>query len=118
KAVRRRGDQPPCRAGHPRPGRSQGPLQGGGRLLAGPTRKGRSPAGVASRRADSRWQRSARKGADCRAPARDCRPRPALSLVGAVAPAAAWQGGCRRARAVANCARVATATAQRGQGES
>ncbi|RWW40396.1 hypothetical protein BHE74_00054193 [Ensete ventricosum] len=49
KAVRRRGGQPPCRAGHPRPGHGQGPLQGGGGLRLEQARKGgqRRPQGVA-----------------------------------------------------------------------
>ncbi|RZR90589.1 hypothetical protein BHM03_00018504 [Ensete ventricosum] len=53
------------------------------------------------------------------APAMGCRPRLALPPVGAAAltvgVAALWHGGCRQARAVVACARVATAVAQMGQ---
>ncbi|RZS09845.1 hypothetical protein BHM03_00040966, partial [Ensete ventricosum] len=45
--------QPPCWVGHPRPGRVHGPLQGGGRLWAGPTHKGWLPAGAAACRGNS-----------------------------------------------------------------
>ncbi|RRT37881.1 hypothetical protein B296_00027253 [Ensete ventricosum] len=54
---------------------------------------------------------SAHKGAGCRVPARDYRPRPALPPAGAVAPTAAvatfWQGGYRRARVAATYTGVA-----------
>ncbi|RRT31255.1 hypothetical protein B296_00048803, partial [Ensete ventricosum] len=55
KTARRRGGQPPCRAGHPRPGCGQGPLQGGGWLRPGPARKGgqRHSQGVAVARRGS-----------------------------------------------------------------
>ncbi|RWW43925.1 hypothetical protein BHE74_00050358 [Ensete ventricosum] len=48
KAARRRGGQPPCKTGHPRPGHDQDPLQGGDRLRSGQARKGgqRRPQGV------------------------------------------------------------------------
>ncbi|RWV99381.1 hypothetical protein GW17_00037709 [Ensete ventricosum] len=59
------------RADHPWPDRGQGPLQGGDRLRPRPTREGGQPA----------------KGANYRAPARGCRPQPALPPTGATTPA-------------------------------
>ncbi|RWV94903.1 hypothetical protein GW17_00042520 [Ensete ventricosum] len=70
---------------------------------AGAAREGSSPQG---------WCLAA----DCRVPARGCRPWPALPPVGATVPAAVivapWQGGCRQARAVAAWAGAAMATAK------
>ncbi|RWW26857.1 hypothetical protein GW17_00008748 [Ensete ventricosum] len=115
KAVRRRGGQPPCRAGHPRPYRSQGPMQGGGWLRPGQARKGgqRHPQGAAasSLRAEAPPTKVAAavgataacsavpaKGAGCRVPAWGCRTRSALPLARAAVPAigvaAPWQGDC------------------------
>ncbi|RZR88719.1 hypothetical protein BHM03_00016349 [Ensete ventricosum] len=94
KGSKEEGRQPPCRVGHPRPGRGQGPLQGGGWLRLGPARKGgqRRPQGAAIAREHSLLQ-GARKG---------------LPPTGATTPAAGvaapWQGGCQRARATAACA--------------
>ncbi|RZS24228.1 hypothetical protein BHM03_00057284 [Ensete ventricosum] len=65
--------QPSCRAGHPRPGRGQGPLQGGGWLRPGLARKGgqRHPQGAAA----------ACRGDACE---QKCRPRGQQPPVGMV----------------------------------
>ncbi|RWW58750.1 hypothetical protein BHE74_00034361 [Ensete ventricosum] len=124
---------PPRRAGHPRPGRSQGLLQGGGWLRgqgqpereAISARKGQrlrakaSLVGAAAarghdwlrpaRRGGNRLQRDSRKGGWLQGICKG------LSPVGATVPAAGvatpWQGSCcQRARAVAACARAIAAT--------
>ncbi|RWW06581.1 hypothetical protein GW17_00030081 [Ensete ventricosum] len=106
--------QPPSRAGHPRSGRSQGTLQGGGACGHGGLRL--------ARRGNSRWQRDTRKGANCRVPARGCSSRLALPPAGVAASAARvvapWQGDCQRARAATACAGATAAATHRGQGES
>ncbi|RRT33882.1 hypothetical protein B296_00048596 [Ensete ventricosum] len=93
--------QPPCRAGHPRPDRGQGPLQGGDRLQPGPTREGGQPA----------------KGANYRATRKGLRP--------VASPAASrghdtgHKGGCRRAGPAVACAGALATVAmmtQIGQG--
>ncbi|RRT33393.1 hypothetical protein B296_00026156 [Ensete ventricosum] len=105
-------------------------------LWLGPARKGQLRVGATAhkgsayehgglrpaRRGGSHWQHGARKGADCRAPARDYHQRLALPLARAATPvigvAAHLQGSYRRARAAATYAGAAAMVTQRGQGES
>ncbi|RRT71693.1 hypothetical protein B296_00015692 [Ensete ventricosum] len=123
KAVRRRGGQPPCRAGHPRPG----PLQGGGGLRLEQARKGgqrrlqgAAPAGRSVARIHSRlW--SASRGGSCpwaqplaaRRPQGAIANRAATPAVGVVAP---WQGDCKRARAAIACVGATTQKGKEGLG--
>ncbi|RWW84735.1 hypothetical protein BHE74_00006641 [Ensete ventricosum] len=89
---------PPCRADHPRLGRSL-PIRD-----VGAARRGRSPQGRpmpliraethrggSCPRAHQLAARRPQRGVGCRVPARGCRPRPALSPTGARASA---RGGC------------------------
>ncbi|RWV78750.1 hypothetical protein GW17_00060234 [Ensete ventricosum] len=88
-----------------------------------PTMARASPQGatLAGTAGYSHWQRGASKGAGCRAPARGCRPWPALPPVGATAPtagvAAASQGNCRSQRADAAFVRATAVAVHWGQGE-
>ncbi|RWV84476.1 hypothetical protein GW17_00053806 [Ensete ventricosum] len=115
KAARRRGGQPPCRAGHPWPGHGQGPLQGGGRLRLGPACKGgqRRSQGQQSTRATLAGTPACSvalvKGAGCWVPVAS----PTASRCGG----AGRRGGRPLARAIVTCVGAATtiATMQMGQ---
>ncbi|RWW23792.1 hypothetical protein GW17_00011945 [Ensete ventricosum] len=134
KTVRWRGGQPPCRVDHPRPGRNEGPLEGGGRLRPGPARKGgrrrsqgqqlvmeasaacggNSPQGQQLPASTPACRVAPAMGANCRAPTRACPHGQPCSQQGVANP---WQGGCRRARATVACAwaTATTVAAQMGQ---
>ncbi|RZS15580.1 hypothetical protein BHM03_00047441 [Ensete ventricosum] len=93
--------QPPCRAGHPRPGRVQDlPAAARASPQGGPA----APAGAVARRGDAgKHECSARKGLPPAAsPISNRGAMPATEV------AAPWQGGYRCAKAVAACAEATT----------
>ncbi|RWW62579.1 hypothetical protein BHE74_00030284 [Ensete ventricosum] len=69
--------------------------------------QGAAPVGRSIVCEHSRLQHGARKGVDCRTPARGYRPRPTLpparAMTSTAGMAAPWQGSYRWARAVAAC---------------